>query len=595
LTAYLSREKPAQAAPGALDWGRFRYLVVEDSPTMRAWLRQAIVSMGGKSVTEAAGYNDAIYRLNNQESFDIVLCDYILSLEKYMTLSGGQRALAKDGQHLLEECRHRKLLPSASVFIMVTGESLYEKVFAVAELAPDDYLLKPMKPTLLAERLTRAIFRKQALGDLIELFDGQEFEKCMEAARALRFPDSPYLLDCDRFVGDCLLKLGRNEEAIRHYEDLLIDHAGLAWAKMGLARARFHLDRYDESRDILESLVAENGEFAQAHDLLARVHEVKGSPEKSRALMKEVLARNPRAIHRHREVVRMALDMGDAQDAVTAYEGMFNHGAGSVSVGPSDFAGFGSLLLQNPDQDHVQRLTQLISVLNDHYLKLNTGGDQAGYQVAELVAQFARAKLKGNGNEAARFYGQIGALAKDLPAVDNEMKLSLMEVAIAAGDEARATEIAREVLADYHGNESMTHRILGTLEQGGLGSEAEAMRMDTERAVADLNRKAVTLAKGGKPKEAMEEFMRLADTTRNLSITFNAALAIVHWLESAAPEEALSRKLAHYLEVIRNRDPVNPRTRQIEEMARPYLRAAASAGAGGQTSGPDSAGKDTVL
>lgn len=562
---------------------------------MRAWLRQAIINMGGKSVTEANGYGDAIYRLNNQEPFDIVLCDYILSLDKYMTLPGGQRALAKDGQHLLEECRHRKLLPSASVFIMVTGESLYEKVFAVAELAPDDYLLKPMKPTLLAERLTKAIIRKQALKDMIELFDDHKYEECLRATRIFLAADSPFALDCQRLVGDCLLKLTRNEEAIRHFEDLLIDHPGLAWAKMGLARARFLLDRYDESRDILESLVAENGDFAQAHDLLARVHEIKGSPEKSRALMKEVLARNPRAIHRHREVVRMALEIGDAQDAVGAYEGMFSHGAGSVSVTPSDFAGFSTLLLQNPDQGNAQRLTQLISVLNDYYLKLNAGGDQTGYQLAELVAQFSRAKLSGQASEAARFYEQIGAVVQDLSAVDNATKLSLMEAAVAAGDEAKATEIAREVLADYHGNEAMTRRILGTLEKGGLGSEAELMRLDTERAVADLNRKAVTLAKGGKPREAMEEFMRLADTTRNLSITFNAALAIVHWLESAAPDEVLSRKLAHYIEVIKNRDPTNPRTRQIEDMARPYLRVAATRNADSRGSGLDDLMKDIAL
>lgn len=554
---------------------------------MRAWLRQAIINMGGKSVTEANGYGDAIYRLNNQESFDIVLCDYILSLDKYMTMSGGQRALAKDGQHLLEECRHRKLLPSASVFIMVTGESLYEKVFAVAELAPDDYLLKPMKPTLLAERLTKAILRKQALKGMIELFDDQKYEECLRATHSFLNTDTPYALDSQRLVGDCLLKLSRNEEAIRHFEDLLIDHPGLAWAKMGLARARFHLDRYDESRDILESLVAENGDFAQAHDLLARVHEVKGSPEKSRALMKEVLARNPRAIHRHREVVRMALEIGDAQDAVSAYEGMFNHGAGSVSVNPGDFAGFSTLLLQNPDQGNAQRLTQLITVLNDYYLKLNAGGEQSGYQLAELVAQFSRAKLNGQTSQAARFYEQIGVSIKEQSALDNATKMSLMEVAIAAGDQAKASEIAREVLADYHGNESMTRRILGTLEKGGLGFEAEQMRLDTERAVADLNRKAVTLAKGGKPREAMEEFMRLADTTRNLSITFNAALAIVHWLETAPPDEALSRKLAHYIEVIKNRDATNPRTRQIEEMARPFLRAAVTTNADRPGSGSD--------
>ena len=78
-----------------LDWSKFRYLVVEDTPVMRVWLRQAIINMGGKSVTEATSYGDAIYRLNNHESFDIVLCDYILSQDRYMTMPGGQRVLAK--------------------------------------------------------------------------------------------------------------------------------------------------------------------------------------------------------------------------------------------------------------------------------------------------------------------------------------------------------------------------------------------------------------------------------------------------------------------------------------------------------------------
>lgn len=578
-----------------LDWSKFRYLVVEDSPTMRAWLKQAIVNMGGKSVAEATGYGDAIYRLNNHESFDIVLCDYILSLDKYMTMPGGQKAMSRDGQHLLEECRQRKLLPSSSVFIMVTGESMYEKVFAVAELAPDDYLLKPMKPALLAERLSKAIVKKQALKGMIELFDDQRYEECLQAARGFLPSSSPYALDCQHILGDCLLKLERHDEAIRHFGDILIDYPDLPWARMGLARARFHLDHYDESRDILESLVADNGEFTQAHDLLARVHEVKGSPEKSRALMKEVLARNPRAIHRHREVVRMALDMDDTQDAVEAYEGMFAHGAGSVSVNPSDFSGFSTLLLQNPDKGNVQRLTQLITVLNDYYLKLNSGQEQGGYQLAELVAQFSRAKMSGQANEAARFYEQIKASTREQPVADNATRLGLMEVAIAAGDQATAGEIAKQVFADYHGNDAMTRRILGTLERGGMGGEAELMRAEAERAVVDLNRKAVTLAKTGKSRAAMEEFMRLADTTRNLSITFNAALAIIHWLEAAPPDEALGRKLAHYIEVIENRDPTNPRTGQIEEMARPYLRTTVRAGKAEETPALGELAKDIAL
>lgn len=548
------------------DWSKLRFLVVEDSATMRVWLRNSIVGMGGKSVDQAVSYSDALYRINNRDPFDVILCDYILD--------DGERKSGKpkDGQHLLEECRHRRLIPSSCVFIMVTAERAYEQIFAVAELAPDDYLIKPLTPSILSERLAKSYEKKQAMKPLSDRFDAGDYKACMDAARAMLAGKTPYALDLQRMIGECLLKLNRNEDAHQHYNQILVDYPRLPWARLGAARTYFALDRYDESRDLLESLIVENGDFAQAHDLLAHVHEVKGSPERSRALIKEVLARNPRAIHRHREVVRMALEVDDVEDAADAYASMFEHGAGSVTLQAGDFSGFSTLLLKNPGPESSSRLTKLIATLNDHYLKLDSDSEESrSYRLAELVAQYARAKSGGNASEADGFYAQINVSMRDRPIIDNSMQLAVMDVAIAAGDEARAAEIARKVLADYHGNEAMIGRIVGAMEKGGMGDLAKRLTSESEIAMQNLNRKAVTLAREGKVQEAMYEFIRLADETRNLSVTFNAALAIVRSLESGVDDNVLERKLAHYIEVMKNRDAANPRTAQMLQMATPYL------------------------
>lgn len=551
------------------DWSKLRFLVVEDSATMRMWLRNSIIGMGGKTVDQAVNYSDALYRINNREPFDVILCDYILD-------EGASRSSRpKDGQHLLEECRHRRLIPTSCVFIMVTAERAYEQIFAVAELAPDDYLIKPLTPSSLSERLSRAYEKKLALKPLTDLFDASDYKACLDATRAMLEQGTPYTLDCQRLIGECLLKLNRNEEAHQHYNAVLADYPRLPWARLGAARTYFALDRYDESRDLLESLISESRDFAQAHDILAQVHEVKGSPECARTLMKEVLARNPRAIHRHREVVRMALDVGDTADASEAYAAMFEHGAGSVTLQAGDFSGFSTLLLKQPGAESSARLTKLISTLNDHYLKLDSDSEESrGYRLAELVAQYARAKSGGNQNEAKSYYAQINSAMRERPVGDNNMLLAVMELAITEGDEARAAEIGGKVLADYHGNEAMTARIVGAMERGGMGAIAKRLTDESEVAMQNLNRKAVGLARDGKMQEAMYEFIRLADETRNLSVTFNAALAIVRALESGPDDGVLSRKLSHYIDVMKNRDAANPRTLRMVEMATPYLQGA---------------------
>lgn len=257
------------------------YLIVEDSSTMRAWLRGAIADAGGKRIDQAESYSDALYRIRNRGGYDVVLCDYILSD-------------TRDGQQLLEEIRRSRLLPQSTIWLMITGERAYEQVFSAAELAPDDYLLKPITPAIFHERLGRSWDRQQTLKTATELYDQGDFASALVQCRTDLINHSRHTLAFQRLIGDCLLQLEHFQEAYDHFDKLLFDRPHLPWAKLGKAKAFFHLDRHDESQEILQDLMAAHPDFLHAHDLMAKVHERKGEVEETKELLKLVLQKNPR-------------------------------------------------------------------------------------------------------------------------------------------------------------------------------------------------------------------------------------------------------------------------------------------------------------
>jgi DNA-binding response OmpR family regulator len=87
-----------------------------------------------------------------------VLCDY--------NLGDGM-----DGQELLEALRKTGSLPLSTIWIMITGERKYERVVAAAEMAPDDYILKPFNSNLLLTRMNNAHKRKMYLAPAHELLE----------------------------------------------------------------------------------------------------------------------------------------------------------------------------------------------------------------------------------------------------------------------------------------------------------------------------------------------------------------------------------------------------------------------------------------
>lgn len=538
-------------------YSQLSYLVVEDSATMRAWLRSAIADAGGRRIDMSDGYYDALYRIRNRGGYDVVLCDYILSD-------------TRDGQQLLEEVRRTHLLPKSTIWLMITGERSYEQVFSAAELAPDDYLIKPITPAILHGRLGRAWDRQEAMKEANDLFDDSRFEEAIECCRAGMAASSSHVISHLRLIGDCLMQLEHYREAYEHYESILADRPRLPWAKLGKARAFFHLDRYDESEEILGELMEANPDFLRAHDLMAKLHERKGDLEATKDLLKMVLQKNPKALDRHREVVRVAMATDDADSAIEAYALMHQHGKGSSFLRPGDFCAYAGMLMGAKTKAAGDRLDALTSHLRDFHR------DDTAFGFAEQMVRFATASRNGKEDEAREAYRQMQSRMMEAvrlgEAIDSEQSMVMLEAAMGMKDEATALDLAQTLFTDYVGNESMTRRIERAMAAGGLAEKSAELSATAVEHLKELNRAAIDLATHGRMLEAVEEFARLADANRNIAVVLNAATAIVKYFEDAQARgqatepvrhKQLENRLEGYLNFVRERDPGNVRMEKI--------------------------------
>src|SRR5664279_1107274 len=171
------------------DLKRMRVLLVDRQTSARNSLRM-ILSTLGVSAVHGAGTSAEVLRQVRAYTFDIILADY--------QLDDG-----RDGQQLLEELRQKHLIPLSTVYMVITAERAYHNVVSVAELAPDDYLIKPFTAEQLQSRLGRALYKKHFFSRVFEHLDNGAFVDALAVCEGLIGRDDQFLYDtCLLYTSD---------------------------------------------------------------------------------------------------------------------------------------------------------------------------------------------------------------------------------------------------------------------------------------------------------------------------------------------------------------------------------------------------------
>jgi DNA-binding NarL/FixJ family response regulator len=510
-------------------------LIIEPHAGMRASIHNMLNLCGLTKIEHAGSSNNAVKHLG-LKTFDLILCEY--------DLDGGQ-----DGQQLLEDLRHHKLITLSTMFFMVTAEGNYGKVVSAAELAPTDYILKPFTADRLLERIGRALERRNVFMPVYQFMEvGNQREAiaaCIDGMKA----HPRYAIDFMRLRAELHMFLGEPAEAEPIYQQLF-EAKAIAWARLGLAKTLFMRERYAEAQEMLETLVEGNKKFVDAYDWLAKTHAAVGALEKSQAVLAEAVAVSPHAVRRLRKLGETALEVGDTETAEKVLKQVVAKAKYSEFRDPEDHVKLVQTLVRKGDP------VQAAAVIRD--LDKSMGG-QKNTVVCSAISSAMVHEYTGNEVRLGESLTAALAGAKDASGLSADMKMELARNCLHNNMEEGAAEVMRDVMRNASSPAAMV-KAMGVFEKAGRIDLASSVAQESRQQVVDMVAAGAAKAKEGDYRGAVslmvEAVNKLPD---NPQVAFNAAVAVLKCLENIGWEERLGQYAVTLIDSVRRLDPVNPK------------------------------------
>ena len=523
-------------------------LVIEPNPSMRASLHNMLSLCGLDRIEDAASSNQAIRALETR-IYDMVLCEYMLE--------GGQ-----DGQQMLEDLRHHRLINAATMFFMVTGEGQFSKVVSAAELMPNDYILKPFAADVMLERIWRAVDRRNALLPVHQLVDLGDLRAAIQACEEGAAAQPRFAMDFRRLRAEMHIQAGEPELAEPIYAELW-DSRQVHWARLGQAKTLYLRGRYDEARAMLEELLGKNKRFLDAYDWLARTHEANGDLGAAQAVLANAVELSPHAVRRLRRLGEVALEAGDVDSAERAMKQVVSKTRYSEFRTPEDHAKLAQTLVKKGDP------VQAAAVIRD--LDKSLAG-APNTQVCSAIASAALHEFTGN---TARMNESIDSALHGMRAasgLSNEMKLELARTCLDVGREEQATEVMREVMRNSATPGAMA-RAMRMMEQSGRAELAQRLADESRNEVGEMVAAGAALAKQGDFRGAVDLMLEaVAKLPDNAQVAFNAAVAILKCLENEGWDDKLGRHVLALVATVRRLDPANTKLNALAGLHQDILK-----------------------
>ncbi len=518
-----------------------RVLLVEPQQGMRASIHNMLNLCGVTRIEHGISSGTALGFIKSKY-FDLILCEY--------ELGPGQ-----DGQQLLEDIRHHKLAPLTTIFIMVTAERSYEKVVSAAELAPNDYLLKPFTPDELLERISRALKKRNLFISVYHLMDAGEYQGAIDECLANETKYVREKVDFMRLRAELHILLGEPDASEPIYKQLA-EMRAVAWARLGLARSIHLQGRYAEAEDILKTLVVENDKYMDAFDLLAKNHELLGDLDSAKTVLSHAVEISPHGTRRLRKLGQIALATGDFQTAETHLKKVVSKVKFSEFKDPEDHANLVNALVQNGNIDQARSVVRDIEKTMPD--KLKTPACRA------ISAAFIHAK-----NNDPRLKDELAnavAATRENVGLSTNMKLGLAKNCLESDMKDEASEVILEVMRNST-NDNEIKRAIGVFESAGQGELGKTLADQSRTEVMELVAAGVKKAKMGDFIGAVELMSSaVRQMPNNPQVVTNAALAFLKCLEHNGWEHKMAQQARRLIENSCRLDPTNPRNSALHKL-----------------------------
>ncbi|MYM35133.1 response regulator [Duganella sp. FT94W] len=515
-------------------------LIVDPNPGMRGNLHNMLSQSSITKIEYAVSSGTAIRQLA-KKPFDIILCEYDLG-------NGSGEANGQDGQQLLEDLRHHKLISPWSIFIMLTSEGEYGKVIGAAELTPTDYLLKPFTVDSLLQRIGRAVDRRQQFLPIYQQIDLGNVRKAITDCLASQDRNPRYAIDFARLRAELLFSINELGDAEMVYQWILMTRP-VAWAHLGLARCRYGLAKYAEAQETLQQLLEQNPRYMAAYDLLARTHEALGQHEAAKKILEDAVQISPHMVRRLRHLGEVAFETGDVGVAERAFKQVVAKAKYSEFRDPEDHVKLVKTLVKKGDAH------QASSVIRDMERSLRSSPN---VDVCRAIASGMVQQMSGNMSAAAaELMNAINGVA-GTRGLSAGLKVGLVHSCLNMKLDQQASDLMLNLMNDNESGVSMEDAVQ-VFEKAGRHDLAQGMGEQIKIQVDELIAQASRQRSQGELRAAVDTLTAaLRRAPGNLPLLSAAASTMLKQLDDLGWEAPLGEQCTFLLERIRRLDPAHP-------------------------------------
>jgi CheY-like chemotaxis protein/Tfp pilus assembly protein PilF len=536
-----------QAAPGHHE-GAYQnlyagklFLVVDSVPEMQRAMAMTLATFGVEKVEYAGRAGDALAKMARYE-FDVVLCDY--------DLGNGY-----DGLYLLEELKERNLIKQSCVFMIVTGERRAQRVISAAELAPDDYLLKPFTGEMLSQRLAKAMRKRAAFRPVDEAIMRNEYLAAIEICGRKIAERGEFALDFMKLKGSLSLRIGDYDTARNLYMDVLrIKDA--PWAKLGLAKAMTGLGAHEQARMLFQEVLAENDRIMEAYDWLARLYREDKSLEAAQDVLKKATDISPVVIRRQKALAEVAFLNNDLGTAEAACSETLEIARYTWHRTPNHYAMLARIQLAQGETGNASRT--LGRLRRD--FRYNASGEWMADVIDSQVQLHSGNSMRAETllKQAEERYGQLAET------LDPEAQMEFASACYAQHNTRLGDEVMRELVRNHHDDGEILARIGDVFEQAGRSDAGQKLITENVQNVVDLNNAAVKEAQSGAFDAAIERFARAhVELPNNIQIMLNLVNATLAYVHRHGWHESYMRRASEMLLKVREVAPTNNKFQKL--------------------------------
>ncbi|MEO9524009.1 tetratricopeptide repeat protein [Marinobacter alexandrii] len=427
------------------------YLIIDDFENFRLSLRQMLRSCGAYKIELVGNAGQAI-KYCTYNHVDVVLCDY--------NLGGG-----KNGQHVLEELRHKNLLKRSSLFLMVTAETSKQMVMGARENQPDGYLTKPINRAMLEQRLITLIEQRKALFPINREIDRENYPEaislCLQA-----LPRTPrhktWLL---KTLGDLYYRLGDLSHAAKVFDDVL-QQRELSWARLGHSRVLLANRSHDQAIASLKQLIENHPDYMEAYDLLADGLRQQGKLSEAQRVLEQATVQSPNALLRQKQLAEVAEANQDIETAADSWRRTVSLGIHSIHDSADHYLALGQSLSDLCEDDDstqsAEHATEAIAILGTMEKRF---ADQPTVGLRSRIVQCRVLFGQGQHREAGALQSSLKADFDRNPPVDPDTSLDYAKTLFRIGSDAEARDLLARLAEQNSGESDLLQRIEALLDE----------------------------------------------------------------------------------------------------------------------------------